>query len=131
MGFARLSCVERVKSMKLEAVSRIEPKRNNNRTLGASAAVGALAGAASRYVIPTKKELASADAFLSTAAMSARGAKRSILKFGAAGAVIASALALIAKAFKGHKPDESVEYTKLGALVDAPDYACEIMWYGE
>lgn len=117
--------------MALEAISRVEPKRNNYRTLGASAAVGALAGAGSRYIIPTKKELASADTFLSTAAMSARGAKRSILKFGAAGAAIASALALVTKAFKNHKTDEAVEYTKLGALIDAPDYACEIMWYGE
>ena len=117
--------------MALEAISKVEPKRNNYRTLGTSAAVGAVAGAGARYIIPTKKELASADTFLSTAAMTARGAKRSILKFGAAGAAIASAIALIAKAFKNHKADESIEYTKLGALVDAPDYACEIMWYGE
>ncbi len=117
--------------MALEAISRVEPKRRNYGTIGVSAGVGALAGAASRYVIPTKAELVSADTFLSTAAMNARGAKRSILKFGAAGAAIAATFALIAKAIKDYRNDESIEYTKLGALVDAPDYACEIMWYGE
>ena len=116
--------------MSLQAVSTVQPKRNNH-SLIASAGVGAALGAGARYVVPTKSELKSVDSFVSSAALSARGANRSILKYGAIGALVASGLSLLNKAFKEHKNDGSVEYTKLGALIDAPDYACEIMWYGE
>ena len=118
--------------MALEAISRVEPKRRNIPTLGVSACAGAAAGAGLRYILPSKTELANVDSFISTAAMNARAEGRSILKFGAVGALVATGAALLAKALT-HKNDNdaSVEYTKLGALVDAPDYACEIMWYGE
>ncbi|MBQ8476297.1 hypothetical protein IJ531_04465 [bacterium] len=118
--------------MALEAISRIEPKRRNFPSLGLSAGVGAAVGTGLRYIVPTKAELQSADSFISSAAMNARGANRSILKYGGIGALAALGLALIIRAFNPqHKQDTGIEYTKLGALIDAPDYACEIMWYGE
>ena len=117
--------------MSLQAISTVEPKRKNS-SLGICAAAGAAAGAGARYLVPTKTEMKSVDSFVSSAAMSARGANRSILKYGAAGAAIAAGLNLLAKAFTPeHKKDKSVEYTKLGALMDAPDYSCQFIWYGE
>ena len=121
--------------MALEAISRVEPKKRNFPSLAMSAGAGAVIGAGARYILPSKTELSSADKFLSSAAMSARGANRSILKYGALGAAIATGIALLAKLFtpqhKENAENTNVEYTKLGALIDAPDYACEIMWYSE
>ncbi|MBR2068325.1 MAG: hypothetical protein IJ877_01055 [Candidatus Gastranaerophilales bacterium] len=118
--------------MALEAISRVEPKRRSFPSLGLSAGVGAAVGTGLRYIVPTKAELASSDSFVSSAAMNARGASRSILKYGGIGALVALGIALVAKAFAPHQKQETnIEYTKLGALIDAPDYACEIMWYGE
>ena len=118
--------------MALEAISRVEPKRKHFPSLGVSAGVGAAVGAGLRYIIPTKAELSSVDSFVSTTAMAARSQGRSILKYGAIGALFATGIALLSKAIHNRQnSDTSVEYTKLGALVDAPDYACEIMWYGE
>ena len=118
--------------MALEAISRVEPKKRNFPSLAMSAGAGAILGAGARYILPSKKELSSADKFLSSTAMSARGAGRSILKYGALGAAIAAGIALLIKAFTPqHKENTNVEYTKLGALVNAPDYACEIMWFSE
>ena len=117
--------------MELKAVSTVEPKRRVMPALGASAAVGAVVGSGLRYIMPLKNEL-SADSFVSSAKMNARAAERSILKYGGIGALAASAITLLAKAYKSpSENDANVEYTKLGALIDAPDYACEIMWYGE
>ena len=118
--------------MALEAISRVEPKRKHFPSLGVSAGVGAAVGAGMRYIIPTKAELSSVDSFVSSAAMAARSEGRSILKYGAVGAFLASGIALLSKAIHyKHNSDTGIEYTKLGALVDAPDYACEIMWYGD
>ena len=118
--------------MALKAVSITEPKRRKVPSVAIGAGAGALIGAGARYLIPMKSELVSADKFISSAAMTARGNSRSILKYGGIGALVAAGLVLLAKTFTPeHKKDDSVEYTKLGALVDAPDYACEIMWYGE
>lgn len=118
--------------MALEAVSIVEPKRKKVPSVALCAGVGALAGAGARYFMPTKAELSGTDKFISSAAMNARANGRSILKYGAIGALIATGLALLAKTFTPeHKKDDSVQYSKLGALVDASDYACEIMWYGE
>ena len=120
--------------MALEAISRVEPQRKTISKFALNAGAGAAVGAAARYFLPSKNELNSADKFLSSAAMNARGAGRSILKYGAIGALAATGLALFCKLFTTQRNDDTsdnVEYTKLGALVDAPDYACEIMWYGE
>ena len=118
--------------MALEAISITEPKRKKVPSVAISAGAGAVVGAGARYLVPSKNEMLSADKFISSAAMNARANGRSILKFGAIGALAASGLALLAKLFTPeHKSDANVEYSKLGALVDASDYACEIMWYGE
>ncbi len=119
--------------MALEAISIVEPKRKKVPSVALSAGAGALVGAGARYIVPTKAELSSADSFISTAAMNARANGRSILKYGAIGALAATGIALLSKLFTPeHKKENSnIEYSKLGALVDASDYACEIMWYGE
>ena len=119
--------------MSLQAISTVEPKRKHTPSLALNALAGAGIGAGLRYILPSKNELKSMDTFVSSAAMNARGANRSILKYGAIGALIASGLTLLAKVYTkdNSKKDTSLEYTKLGALIDAPDYSCEIMWYGE
>ena len=118
--------------MSLQAISTVEPKRRLT-SLPLNAVAGAGIGAGLRYILPSKDEMRSMDTFVSSAAMNARGANRSILKYGAIGALIASGLTLLAKVYTSDnsKKDTSLEYTKLGALIDAPDYSCEIMWYGE
>ena len=118
--------------MAITAISNAEPKRKAP-SLGTSAGIGAVLGAGARYIVPTKDEMKSVDTFISSAAINARSANRSILKYGLIGAIGASALAMLAKVFTPeHKQDNNnTEYTKLGALIDAPDYSCEVMWYGE
>jgi len=117
--------------MSLQAISTVEPKRKSP-SMGISAAAGAAIGAGSRYLVPTKDEMKSVDTFVSSAAMNARGANRSILKYGAIGAIAAAGLNLLVKVFTPeHKENKNVEYTKLGALMDAPDYSCQFIWYGE
>ena len=117
--------------MALNAITSTEPKRRTP-SLGTSAGIGAVLGAGARYIMPTKEEMKSVDTFISSAAMNARSANRSMLKYGAIGALAASGLALLTKVFTPeHKQDNNTEYTKLGALIDAPDYSCEVMWYGE
>ncbi len=120
--------------MALQAISTVEPKRKLTPSLSLSAAAGAGIGAGLRYILPSKNEWNSMDTFVSSAAMNARSANRSILKYSAIGALVASGLALLAKIHTNDnnaKKDTSIDYTKLGALIDAPDYSCEIMWYGE
>ena len=119
--------------MAINAISKVEPSKRNNPSLTLSAGAGALAGAASRYVIPTKDEMKSVDTFVSSSATAARSSGRSILKFGGIGAAVALGLNFLYRAFNVDKKpqDTTIEYTKLGALIDAPYYACEIMWYGE
>jgi len=117
--------------MSLQAISTVEPKRRNP-SVALSAGLGAAVGAGARYVLPTKNELKSVDKFVSSAALSARGANRSMLKYGGIGALVASGIALLAKIYNPeHKTNSNTEYTKLGALMDAPDYSCEILWYSE
>lgn len=118
--------------MAIEAISKVEPKRRTTPSMGLAATAGALAGTAARYVIPSKVDKNAVDTFVSTA--SKRAQDRSILKYGGIGALIAIGANLINKALhkdENKQDDTVVEYTKLGALIDAPDYACEIMWYGE
>jgi len=115
-----------------------QPKRNNGK-LALSTAAGAVAGAAARYAIPTKTEIKNIvnkdaiDTFVSNNATQARGAGRSVLKYAGAGALVAAGLNLLSRIFPDKNAYEKAnsEYTKFGALVDAPDYAVEIMWYGE
>lgn len=127
--------------MAIEAVNTITPKRNNAHTM-LLGTTGAVLGAASRYYLPTKDELSlikthQMDSFFSTAKSAARAQSRSILKYAGIGALIAAGIGLIVKLIKDSKlPKQNqnqgkIEYTKMGALIDASDYACEIMWWGE
>ena len=113
-----------------------QPNKTNNARLMLTTATGAAAGAAARYVVPTKAEWKgakeSADSFFSNAASTARSANRSILKYAAGGAIIAAGISLLTKLFA--KPEkvqqqDTFEYSKYQALIDAPEYACEILLY--
>lgn len=114
--------------MALNAVSSIEPKKNNSSLL-LSAGGGAIAGAGLRYILPTKNESTPIKNFFSADAMKARCADRRILKYGALGALIALGCALLIRAFKPQeKNDATIEYSKLGVFIDTPDYTYEA-WY--
>ncbi len=121
--------------MEIKAIQQAQPKRSNA-ALSLATATGAGLGAVSRYVVPTKKELGSfvnkdaVDTFVSNTACATRGANRSILKYSGIGALAGAGLVLLSKLFP-KKEEYNTEYSKLGALIDAPDYACEIMWYGD
>ena len=123
--------------MSVPKIQAAQSNKNMSTKVAIASAVGAAVGAGARYVVPTKSELSSifnkdaVDTFVSSAATSARGANRSILKFGAIGAVVAAGLTLLSKAIHNIKSNKESDYSKLGALIDAPDYAVEIMWYGE
>ena len=122
--------------MEIRAIQQTQPKRSNA-SMWLAATTGAGLGAVSRYVVPTKKEIGSlvnknaVDTFVSNSACAARGANRSILKYSGIGALVGAGLVLLSKIFPKKAEEEVTEYSKLGALIDAPDYACEIMWYGD
>lgn len=127
--------------MSVQKIQTTQPNRNIGKNVAVSSAIGAVAGAGARYIMPTKSELSSivnkdaVDTFVSSAATSARGANRSILKYGGIGALIAGGLTLgaklLSKMFPKTEESESFDYSKMNAFLDAPDYAVEIMWYGE
>lgn len=123
--------------MKISTLNE-QPKQKKNFSMVPAALLGAAMGSGARYVMPTKAELGSLfnkenfDTFVSSAATTARGAGRSILSFAAIGAVLtAGVAAIINKVNNASNPkqNEKVEYTKLGALIDAAPYACEVLWY--
>ena len=122
--------------MTIKAITVTEPKRNNHSVI-LPAAIGAATGAAARYVLPTRAELAkilnkeTADSFVSSAAMTARSSSRSILKYGGIGALIAGVGAVLVNAFTPQaKAKQSAEYSKYGAVIDAPiDSAYAMIWY--
>ncbi len=122
----------------IQRVNSTEQK-NNYGKYALTASAGAIAGAGARYLLPTKSELSSMfnkdaiDKFVSNTATQARGANRSIIKYAGIGAILAAGLKMLSKIFPSQKTYEkaNMEYSKFGALVDAPDYAVEIMWYGE
>ncbi len=126
--------------MTLSAVSTIKPHnehKNTKKTVLMSAAGGAL-GAGLRYIIPTKEEFQaiynknSKDCFLSSSKMNARGESRSILKYSGFGALIALGLSFAGRLLTPKTENQkNITYTKYGALLDAPAYSCEIMWYNE
>ena len=122
--------------MSVQSVKITEPSKNSLGKVAAAGALGAAVGAGARYVMPTKAEASSilnktaVDSFVSSASAKARGADRSILKYAGIGGAAALLLAGLAKIFPKSN-DKSNEYSKYGALLDAPDYAVEVMWYGE
>ena len=134
----RLSCEESVKIM-IQAVQTSETTKSNYGKYALAAGAGAIAGAGARYLLPTKTELSSifnkeaVDTFVTNTATQARGANRSIVKYAGIGAILAAGLKFLSKIFPSEKTYQkaNLEYSKFGALVDAPDYAVEIMWYGE
>ena len=122
--------------MSVQQIQITEQKRNSFGKIAATGAVGAALGAGARYVVPTKAEASSlfnkeaVDSFVSSASTQARGAGRSILKYSGVGAVAALIIGALAKIFPKND-NKNDEYSKYGALLDAPDYAVEVMWYGE
>lgn len=115
-----------------------QPKKANKAHLMLATATGAAMGMGSRYLVPTKAEMKSlgsaADTFFSNAATTARGANRSMLKYGAIGALAAGTIALLAKLFTNKKqetPIDSFEYSRIQAIVDAPDSIAELYLYGD
>ena len=132
-----LPCEESVKNMGVPSIQTTQQNSNVYKRAGIASVLGAAAGMGARYIVPTKNELSSmfnkeaVDTFVSSSATAARGASRSILKYGAIGALVATGIALLTKVLGGQKQNDSASYSKLGALIDAPDYAVEVMWYGE
>ncbi len=122
--------------MAINTITMGEPRRNNHGIM-LPAAVGAVVGAASRYVVPTKAELTkminkeSVDSFVSSASINARSASRSILKYGGIGALIAGVGALLVNAFTPQaKAKHANEFSKYGVIIDAPvDSAYALYWY--
>ena len=123
--------------MNVQKIQATQSNTNMYKRAGIAGVLGAAAGIGARYVVPAKGELSSminkdaVDKFVSSAATSARGANRSIFKYGGIGAVAAVGLTMLAKLFSKNNANRINDYSKLGALIDAPDYAVEIMWYGE
>ena len=120
----------------IERLNSNQPTKRNNAHLMLSTATGAALGMGSRYILPTKTELSalktSADTFFSNASTAARGANRSMLKYGAIGALAAATITLLTKLLSNNKPKtqtDTFEYSKYQALIDAPEYACEILLY--
>ena len=120
----------------MTTINPIQPKTNNARLMLTTTA-GAALGAAARYVVPTKTEWSgiktSADTFFSSASTMARKTNRSILKYAGIGAVVAAGISmlnkLLAKNSNKFAQTDSFEYSKYQALIDAPEYACEILLY--
>ena len=120
----------------IERLNSNQPTKRNNAQLMLSTATGAALGMGSRYIIPTKAEMGTlknaADTFFSNASVATRGANRSILKYGAIGALAAATVTLLTKLLGNKKPQaqgDTFEYSKYQALIDAPEYACEILLY--
>lgn len=111
--------------------------KRNNTHLMLTTAVGGVLGAGARYIVPTKAEVqsfnAAADTFFSNAKVAARGANRSILKYGTVGAIVAAGLTIASKLIKNdkqaNKDSDTFEYSKYAALIEAPDIAAEFFLY--
>ncbi len=117
-------------------IKTYQPTPKVNPTL--MAAAGAAVGAGARYILPTKAEMSSllnkenVDTFVSSAARAARAESRSILKYGAVGALIASGIALVANALKAKKPEDEISnitYSKYAAILDSSPDACMYMYW--
>ena len=122
----------------IRSIDSNQQTKRNNAHLMLTTATGAALGAGARYIVPTSAEMKSlktaSDTLLSNANVVARGANRSILKYSAIGAVVAMGLSLISKLFNNKntqapKYEDSFEYTKYAALIEAPDIAGEFFLY--
>lgn len=124
--------------MAIQAIKPTEVKgQKRNYSNVVTAAAGAATGVVARYIMPTKAELSKAinkdvvDTFTNSAAIAARSAKRSAAKYGVLGAFFALSAKALYEIFRGNNNNRAQEYSKLGALIDAPDYACEMLWYND
>ena len=123
--------------MAIKAISTVEPRKKPAPSMGLTALAGAAIGEGLRYVLPNNTSKNIGDTFISQAKKNA--SERSILKYGALGALVAVGANLLYRAFNNENKEEKkkkddnvvIEYSKIGALIDAPDYACEIMWYSD
>ena len=127
---------------KCDVMMRIETNQSakkSNAQLMLNTAAGTVAGMGARYLVPTKAEMSSlknhADTFFSAAATNARGANRSMLKYGAVGAIAAATVCLLSKLLTNKtdekKYDDTFEYSKYQALIESPDIAAEFFLYGD
>lgn len=122
--------------MQITKIETSQPKRKISNF--AAAAAGAVAGAGSYALLPTRKQLSAiinketTDSFISSAALKARTANRSLAKYAGLGALAAVGMNLLSKVFAPKtQSDTSIEYSKWGAIIDASDYACMVTWYGD
>jgi len=122
----------------IRSIDSNQQTKRNNAHLMLTTAMGGAMGAGARYLVPTSAEMKSfktaTDSFLSNASVAARGANRSILKYSAAGAVVAAGLYLASKIFGNKnaqtpKYEDTFEYSKYAALIEAPDIAGEFFLY--
>ena len=111
-------------------------KRNNTRLM-LSTAAGAAIGTSARYLVPTKAEMGTiktaADTFFSSASTIARGANRSMLKYGAIGAIAAASITLLTRLFNNKQQTQqfdTIEFSRIQAIVEAP-IASEFYLYGD
>ena len=120
-------------------IESTQQSKNNNAKLALSSAAGAVVGMGARYLVPTKTELSSlkthADSFFSSASTVARGANRSMLKYGAIGAVATAVGCLLTNLLcnKNQTPkyEDTFEYSKYQALIESPEIAAEFFLYGD
>ena len=118
-------------------IESTQPTKRNNAQLMLTTATGAALGMGARYIIPTKSEFGNlkeaADTFFSNASTTARGANRSMLKYGAIGAVAAASIALLARLLTAKKDEpkysDTFEYSKFKTMFELPDVACELYIY--
>ncbi len=122
--------------MKISALTLKEQPKQKTNLLPAVLAGGAI-GSGARYLLPTKAEFSNffnkenIDTFISSSAVKTRGANRSILAFATVGALLSAGIAKVISHFKNKNQavETTPQYTKLGALMDASPYACEVVWY--
>ena len=118
-------------------IETTQPTKRNNAQLMLTTATGAALGMGARYIIPTKNEFknlkGAADSFFSNASTAARGANRSMLKYGAIGALIAATVSLLTKLIssKNDEPNytDTFEYSQFKTMFELPEVACELYIY--
>ena len=120
----------------IRSIDSNQQTKRNNAHLMLTTAMGGAIGAGARYIVPTQNEVKSlktvADTFFSNASVAARGANRSILKYAGIGAIIAAGIHCVKNLLTRKNEETSgdtFEYSKYAALIDASEYACEILIY--
>ena len=116
-------------------IKPIQSTQSNYAKFTLATLAGGALGATSRYFVPTANEAKNLksgfDTFVSSTAREARGKNRSIIKYGAIGAIITGGLYLISKALNKTTPQQEAFYSKYGSAMEAPDYAYEMIFYND